>query len=63
MKKAKFSEKDSRGHVFVDCTECERGFNGSDKDKCSSGFKHKKGHKGGCFSGELLSVLEVQNIN
>lgn len=60
MAKAKFSEKDSRGHLFVDCAECERGGNGSDKDKCSCGWQVKKGKNGGCFSGTLLTGLEVK---
>lgn len=59
MAKAKFSEKDSRGMLCVDCTECERGRNGSDKDKCSSGYRYKKGHQGACFMGELIKGLEV----
>ncbi|MDA8428910.1 MAG: hypothetical protein M0T70_06600 [Geobacteraceae bacterium] len=57
--KAKYSERDSRGALFVDCSECERGGNGSDPDKCSSGWHHKKGRKGGCFMGALLKDLEV----
>jgi len=57
--KAKYSKKDTRGALQVDCSECERGGNGSDKDKCSCGWKIKKGNKGGCFCGTLLSNLEV----
>ena len=59
MSKAIYSEKDSRGMLSVDCIECERGRNGNDKDKCSAGFKHKKGHRGSCFSGELISTLTI----
>ena len=59
MKKAKYSFKDTRGALFVDCSECSRGGNGNDKDKCSSGWKHKKGNNGGCFIGELLPDLKV----
>jgi hypothetical protein len=61
MKKAIYSEKDSRGMVVVDCIECERGRNGSDSDKCSAGFRHKKGNKGSCFSGELISTLSIES--
>ncbi len=59
MNKAKYSEKDTKGKLFVDCSECERGGNGSDKDKCSSGWRHTKGRKGGCFIGTLLAGLEI----
>lgn len=58
-KQAKFSERDSRGNIFVDCIECVRGHHG-DKT-CSAGFKHKKGNKGGCFLGDLLSNLTIEN--
>jgi len=59
MKKAKYSEKDNSGKLFVDCSECDRGGNGSAKDKCASGWRHKKGRKGGCFMGTLMDGLEV----
>lgn len=59
MKKAKYSKKDTKGKLFVDCSECERGGNGSDEDKCSAGWKIKKGNRGGCFIGDLLSDLEI----
>ena len=57
--KAKFSILDTRGKLFVDCSECDRGGNGSDADKCAAGWKYKKGKKGGCFMGTLLEGLEV----
>ncbi len=57
--KAKFSGRDTRGHLFVDCSECNRGGNGAATDKCSSGWRYKKGRKGGCFMGTLLQNLEV----
>ena len=56
-KKAKYSKKDSRGALYVDCAECARGGNGNDKDKCASGWRYKKGNKGGCFCGQLLPGL------
>ena len=61
MTKAKYSELDSRGHLFVDCSECSRGGNGTDKDKCSCGWKIKKGHQGGCFSGSLIQGIDCPN--
>lgn len=48
-----YSTIDSRGMVYVDCTECNRGKNGNDDDKCSSGWNIKK-HGHGCFNGVLL---------
>ena len=56
--KPKFSGKDSKGKVYIDCSECERGGNGSDVDKCASGWKIKKGNKGSCFSGVLMSKYQ-----
>jgi len=47
MNKAKYSRKDSRGHIYVDCSECERGGNGSDPDKCSAGWQTKRGRRSG----------------
>lgn len=60
-KKAKYSKKDSRGALYVDCSECTRGGNGGkdERSKCSSGWLKKKGNKGGCFCGTLLPGLTV----
>jgi len=57
------SYKDSRGHLWVACSECERGGNGSDEDKCSSGWKCKKFNKCGCFCGILLEKLKGETNN
>lgn len=57
MAKKVFSERDSRGMLCVDCAECKRGGNGGDSDKCSSGWKIKKGGKGGCFLGKLIDGI------
>lgn len=57
MRKAKFSERDSRGMISVDCTECNRGKNGS--NECAAGKKIKKGHQGSCFNGGLIDGLEI----
>jgi hypothetical protein len=54
---------DSKGRLFVDCSECKRGGNGSDLDKCSCGFKIKKPHKGGCFLGDLMDKYELEAKN
>lgn len=54
------SEKDNRGNLWVACSECERGGNGSDKDKCSSGWKCKKFNGTGCFSGELMDKYKSE---
>ena len=57
MAKAKHSYKDTRGALYVDCSECERGGKGNAKDKCSCGWKVKRGKQGGCFIGELREGL------
>jgi len=59
MKKAKHSSRDTRGMLFVDCSECNRGGHGADPEKCSCGWEVKKGKQGGCFSGTLIAGLEV----
>lgn len=59
MKKAKYSTRDSRGMLVVDCAECVRGGNGDGQDRCASGWKIKRGNKGCCFSGVLLPKLTV----
>jgi len=59
MKKAKYSERDSRGRLLVDCSECERGGNGAAKYKCSCGWQVTRGRNGACFEGTLLAGLEV----
>jgi len=59
MEKAKYSEYDTKGHLYVDCSECDRGGNGTDKDKCSCGWKVKKGKNGGCYIGTLIPGIEI----
>lgn len=50
---------DKRGKLYVDCTECERGKNGSDKEKCSAGIRIKKPQIGGCFSGIIIPEIDL----
>ena len=50
--KPKHSKEDSRGKLWVACSECKRGGNG--EQDCSSGWKIKRGEESGCFAGELL---------
>ncbi len=58
-KKARYSEYDSKGKLYVDCSECKRGGNGNSEDKCSAGWRHKKGKMGGCFIGEVCDGLTI----
>ena len=52
------SFKDSRGYLYVNCAECQRGGNG-DRD-CSAGWKKKRVDRGGCgcFAGQLLDKYD-----
>lgn len=50
------SKPDSRGVMFVDCSECSRGGNGN--QDCSSGWQVRKPKRGGCFMGEVLFELK-----
>lgn len=56
------SKPDSRGHMFVACSECERGGNG--EADCSSGWRIKRGgpEKGACFSGKLLPKFREEEV-
>ena len=56
------SFKDSRGMLWVACSECERGGNGTDKDKCSSGGKCKRFKGTGCFSGTLIEKYKDKKL-
>ncbi|WP_199883664.1 hypothetical protein [Anaerosinus massiliensis] len=56
------SFKDSRGHLWVACSECDRGGNGSANDKCSAGWKHKKFRGEGCFCGDLIEKFKKEAI-
>lgn len=56
------SFKDKRGGLWVACSECERGGNGSDSDKCSCGGRVKKFNQRGCFSGTLMGKYKAQTI-
>jgi len=60
-KRAKYSIYDDRGHLHVDCAECERGGNGSDKDKCSCGWTVTVGGQGGCFIGDMLKDMTMED--
>ena len=60
MSMAKHSFKDTNGMLYVDCSECERGGNGSDKYKCAAGWNVKRSQKTGCFMGTLLAGLEAK---
>ncbi len=51
------SFKDSRGYLFVDCSECTKGGNGD--QSCSSGWQQTKPKHGGCFMGKLLENLTL----
>jgi hypothetical protein len=48
------SFRDSRGALWVSCSECERGGNGSDPNKCSGSGRYKKYNGAGCFVGTLM---------
>ena len=53
------SYRDTKGVLWVSCSECDRGGNGSDKDKCSSGWRCKSFNGFGCFIGTLANGIKV----
>jgi hypothetical protein len=56
------SKKYDNGRLWVACCECQRGGNGSAKNKCSAGGYIKKWDKLGCWSG-VLSPDQIAQIN
>lgn len=56
------SFKDKRGGLWVACSECERGGNGNDTDKCSAGGTCKRFNNTGCFSGTLMEKYKSKPI-
>lgn len=58
------SFKDDKGRLWVACSECDRGGNGHDKDKCSCGWKVKRFNGLGCYLGTLLeAIAEAEGDN
>jgi len=53
---------DSNGKLYIDCTECEKGKNGSDSNKCSCGIRVKKPNQGGCFNGYLCMHIDKAKL-
>lgn len=45
---------DTNGKKWTPCDECNRGGNGNDKDKCSSGWKVTEFKGLGCFMGSVI---------
>jgi len=52
------SFRDNKGKLWVACSECDRGGNGTDVDKCSCGWKIKRFNGSGCFCGTLIEKLK-----
>lgn len=48
------SFKDDKGKQWTACSECNRGGNGNDPDKCSAGFNCTNFNGLGCFSGTFI---------
>jgi hypothetical protein len=45
---------DSKGRVFIDCAECDRGGNGTHRIACFHGKKIKRAGLGGCYRDGLI---------
>ncbi len=56
--KPKHSFRDTKNKLWVACSECNRGGNGTDPDKCSCGWKAKRFNGSGCFIGTLMDKYE-----
>jgi len=55
--KPKHSFKDKNNLLWVACSECEKGLNGTIVDKCSSA-KKKQFNGSGCFAGTLMKEYD-----
>jgi hypothetical protein len=53
-KRKRHSYTDGGGRLWVACSECERGGNGKEEDKCARGWKVRRYNKRGCFSGREI---------
>lgn len=51
--------KDSKGKLWVACSECHIGGNGLSSEKCACGWKCKKKNGLGCFCGEFIKTLKL----
>ncbi len=58
--KPKHSALDSRGKLYVACSECVRGGNGF--KTCACGWLTKRWNGHACFLGELLDKFEVPEL-
>lgn len=54
--------KKADGKLWVACSECNRGGNGTAKDKCCCGGNIKRWNKLGCFLGELITKERIAKI-
>ena len=48
---------DDKGHRWTACSECDRGGNGKNKDKCSCGWRIKRFNGLGCYVG-----IEIKKV-
>jgi hypothetical protein len=53
-KRNRHSFMDANNRLWVACSECERGGNGKEEDKCSAGWNVRRYNKRGCFSGREI---------
>jgi len=50
---------DRKGNLYVDCSECQGGGNGTIEDKCAAGSLITMPRRGGCFVGTIIpDILE-----
>jgi len=54
------SFRDKKGRLWVACSECDRGGNGNDPDKCSCGWRVKRFNGSGCYLGTLIEEEQAK---
>lgn len=59
-----YSFNDEQGKRWTACCECNRGGNGNDPDKCSSGWQCTSWNQLGCFLGtEIVGEVKAPTKN
>ena len=53
---------DRSKRLFIDCSECKKGGNGTEIKGCMIGHRIIKPREYGCFTGELLDTITSEEI-
>ena len=54
------SFRDTKNKLWIACSECERGGNGKNINKCCAGGNIKRFNNLGCFMGDLMEKYKIK---